>query len=84
VREDARTAFGKYLFGLRGRKTLETMADITGISRACWSRMERGMLPDVPAVIKLHKTLHQDYAQMLALCEKSVREKRREEHACAV
>lgn len=57
----------QYLKDQRGSRTCEVMALESGISRATWSRMERGFSPDLQTLIKIHLALGTDYDLLIAL-----------------
>ena len=48
------THMGTYLFALRGRATIEQFTAHSGISRATWSRVERGYAPTIRTLMKIH------------------------------
>ncbi len=54
MRHPLTTRIGKYLFELRGRSTIEDFVKRTGISRATWSRVERGYAPTLLTLVKIH------------------------------
>ena len=59
--------FSQYLKDRRGPRSCEQIALDAGLSRATWSRLERGYPPDLQTLIRIHLAFGTGYDLLIAL-----------------
>ena len=71
------TEMSKLFFILRGRRPIREISEHYGVDKSVWSRVERGIgLPDVRAIIRIHRVSHIPYDALMESMEKDIQERK--------